>query len=272
MASDLEKESLSELKLPLFSISNTHLRMQSPERSGASTPPSASVPFHWEEEPGKPKPCTALSTFTIPDDFAKKCLELPPRLLVDAKQYSSPTTVLEGPYIGWSSRFQSFRIAKNSSPSTQLLDGSTYIGRSSRFQSYSFRMGGQCYGSFRATGDSSPEPALPYESLTVSKKSQKEKGNILGFWRRRTLTCRKEVAGGSYIFPSSEDKENDSGRQGEDISRSTTVKITTIRRMGSSANLPHARAHFWANIYEGLKQAVPWKNRRVKKEKEGLMS
>ncbi|GLU00833.1 hypothetical protein SLE2022_181720 [Rubroshorea leprosula] len=244
MASDPEKDSLSELKLPLFSISNTHLRMQSPERSGASTPPSASVPFHWEEEPGKPKPCTALSTFTIPDDFAKKCLELPPRLLVDAKQYSSPTTVLEGPYIGWSSRFQS----------------------------YSFRMGGQCYGSFRATGDSSPEPALPYESLTVSKKSQKEKGNILGFWRRRTLMCRREVAGGSYIFPSSEDKENDSGRQGEDISRRTTVKITTIRRMGSSANLPHARAHFWVNIYEGLKQAVPWKNRRGKKEKEGLMS
>lgn len=252
MASDREKESLAELKLPLFSFSHkyNHVRRQSPERSGASTPPSASVPFHWEEEPGKPKPCTALSTFSISDDFAKKCLELPPRLLVDAKQYSSPTTVLEGPYIGWSSRFQSFRMAKHFSPSTQILEGSTYIGRSSRFQSYSFRMGSECYGSFRATGDSSPEPAVPYGALTVSKKSQKEKekGKILGFWRRTTLRCRREVAGGSYIFPSSEDRESECGREGEDISRSTTVKITTIRRIGSSANLPHARAHFWVSF------------------------
>ncbi|MCH93452.1 hypothetical protein A2U01_0014403, partial [Trifolium medium] len=73
--------------------------MYSPERSGTKTPPlhnSASVPFGWEEEPGKPKPCTDLVTFSNPTTM--KCLELPPRLLIDTTKLQSPTTVLDGPY------------------------------------------------------------------------------------------------------------------------------------------------------------------------------
>ncbi|KAJ1378684.1 hypothetical protein SESBI_47581 [Sesbania bispinosa] len=85
-------------RLPLFN----HPPMHSPERSGMVTPPlhtSASVPFGWEEEPGKPRPCTALVSFSNP---TPKCLELPPRLLTDANltKQPSPTTVLEGPYMG----------------------------------------------------------------------------------------------------------------------------------------------------------------------------
>ncbi|KAE9593578.1 hypothetical protein Lal_00036621 [Lupinus albus] len=73
-------------KLPLFSIP----AMKSPERSGMITPPfhaSVSVPFHWEQEPGKPIPCNALITFS---NNIPKSLELPPRLLLP-----SPTTVLD---------------------------------------------------------------------------------------------------------------------------------------------------------------------------------
>lgn len=71
----------SELpKLPLLAIT----AMESPDRSGMQTPPirsSVSVPFRWEEEPGKPRFC-----FTTPNSkestAQRKCLELPPRLLL----------------------------------------------------------------------------------------------------------------------------------------------------------------------------------------------
>ncbi|TYI00111.1 hypothetical protein ES332_A11G111000v1 [Gossypium tomentosum] len=165
MGSEEEKESTYTPKLPLFSASHAH--MQSPERSGMLTPPlhaSASVPFRWEEEPGKPKPCTALTSFTTLNDSAPKCLELPPRLLLDAKiaKLSSPTTVLEGPYTG-----------------------------RPRFQSSSFRMGSEFYGSFRA----SPE-TLQLGSMVLSKRGYKEKG-FLGFWRGRSLKARprRKLAG-----------------------------------------------------------------------------
>jgi hypothetical protein len=81
-------------KIPKLPLLNPSPLMYSPERSsGTKTPPlyiSASVPFGWEEEPGKPKPCTDIVTFSNPT-LIKKCLELPPKL-------QSPTTVLDGPY------------------------------------------------------------------------------------------------------------------------------------------------------------------------------
>jgi hypothetical protein len=95
MGSAVEAVGSLTSKVPLFSVS----LMQSTEPSGMLTPPlhsSALVPFRWEEEPGKPRPCTALATVT--NVFVTKCLELPPRLLSDIK-LSSPTTVLEGPYV-----------------------------------------------------------------------------------------------------------------------------------------------------------------------------
>lgn len=77
------EEQRSIARLPLFSI-------QSPEteRSGMATPPLetlASVPFRWEQVPGKPRPCSALVSFSNP-----KCLELPPRLFTP-----SPATVFK---------------------------------------------------------------------------------------------------------------------------------------------------------------------------------
>ncbi|XWS76862.1 hypothetical protein CRYUN_Cryun01aG0214400 [Craigia yunnanensis] len=238
MGSEAEKESSYTPKLPLFSASHAH--RQSPERSGMLTPPlnaSASVPFRWEEEPGKPKPCTALTTFSNPSDFAQKCLELPPRLLLDAKinKLPSPTTVLEGPYMG-----------------------------RARFQSSSFRMGSECYGSFRA-GSCSPE-MVQLGDMVLSKRGYKEKG-FLGPWRRRALEARREVGGNSYVFPSSGDRDSECSREGEESS-STTVKITRIRRVGSFSSLSHSKSHFWASIYEGLKQVIPWSKRE---KKDGFM-
>ena len=218
MGSEAEKESSYTPKLPLFSAS--HAETQSPERSGMLTPPlhaSASVPFRWEEEPGKPKPCTTLKTFSNPSDVAQKCLELPPRLLLDAKitKLPSPTTVLEGPYMG-----------------------------SARSQFSSFRMGSECYGSFRA-GSCSPEMVQ-----LGSKRGYKEKG-FLGSWRRGALEARREVGGNSYVFPSSGDRDSECSREGEESS-STSVKITRIRRVGSFPSLSHSKSHFWVSFSQFL--------------------
>lgn len=70
---------------------------------GLSTPPIhtlASVPFKWEEAPGKPRPCN--KTQSNPKSSTVRCLELPPRLLNEAKvnNMPSPTTVLDGPDVG----------------------------------------------------------------------------------------------------------------------------------------------------------------------------
>ncbi|XP_022757565.1 uncharacterized protein At4g00950-like [Durio zibethinus] len=238
MGSEAEKESSYKPKLLLFSASHAH--MQSPERSGMLTPPlhaSASVPFRWEEEPGKPKPCTTLTTFSNPNDFAQKCLELPPRLLQDAKitKLPSPTTVLEGPYMG-----------------------------RARFHSSSFRMGSECYGSFRA-GSCSPE-MVQFGTMVLSKRRYREKG-FLGSWRRRAFKARREVGGNSHVFPSSGDRDSECCREGDESS-STSVRITRIRRNGSFPSLSHSKSHFWASIYEGLKQVVPWSKRE---KKDGFM-
>ncbi|GMI98462.1 maternal effect embryo arrest 47 [Hibiscus trionum] len=226
MGSGAEEESSCILKLPLFSVS--HAQKQSPGRSGTLTPPfyvsAASVPFRWEEEPGKPKP---LSTFcSTPNESDRKCLELPPRLLQDAKltKLSSPTTVLEGPYVG---------------------------SRRARFQSSSFRMGSECYGSFRSAGSASPE------TMVLSKRG------FLGSWRRRTLKGRprREVCGNSYVFAASDDGDSECSRdRGEDRS----VKIHRITRIGSFPNFSHSKSHFWESVYESLMQVVPWSKREKK--------
>ncbi|GMI66764.1 maternal effect embryo arrest 47 [Hibiscus trionum] len=237
MGSEAEEESSYMPKLRLLSVS--HAQMQSPERPGTLTPPfyvsAASVPFRWEEEPGKPKPCTTLATFySAPNEAAQKCLELPPRLLLDAKvtKLPSPTTVLEGPYMG-----------------------------RARFQSSSFRMGSECYGSFRSTASDSPE-MLQLGTMVLSKRGYKEKG-FLGSWRRRALKARPrtEVSGNSYVFASSGDED----REGEeDSSCSNSVKISRITRIGSFPTLSHSKSHFWGSIYDGLMQVVPWSKRGKK--------
>lgn len=61
--------------------------------------PMASVPFEWEEAPGRPRPIN-ISGQCKPN--SARCLELPPRMLVEAQVMtshmpSSPTTVLDGP-------------------------------------------------------------------------------------------------------------------------------------------------------------------------------
>ncbi|KAJ8900678.1 hypothetical protein K2173_025455 [Erythroxylum novogranatense] len=232
---ETEPESSSTPRLPLLSNPFSRGLMQSPETSGALTPPfysSASIPFRWEEEPGKPRHCTILANKTV--DFTLKSLEPPPRLLMDAcfAKRVSPTTVLEGPYVGKSSRFQSssFRIIRR-----------------------------ERLGSFRSC--CSPEK----HQLGAMVLNDYKRG-LFGSWRwgMRAFKVKREVVGGSsHVFPSFVDREADN--EEEDDNTNGLAKNKRITRSGSFSALSHARSPFWVTIYEGLKQVVPWKGSKGKK-------
>ncbi|EEF45671.1 conserved hypothetical protein [Ricinus communis] len=107
---DYDHEPSPAPKLSLLSLPNKPYEQQQ-QQPGLLTPPihaPASVPFKWEEAPGKPRPsCTnnkSNSNNHHPKPkTAKRCLDLPPRLLFEASKVNnipSPTTVLDGPYMG----------------------------------------------------------------------------------------------------------------------------------------------------------------------------
>ncbi|XP_039048105.1 uncharacterized protein At4g00950-like isoform X2 [Hibiscus syriacus] len=213
MGFEAEKQSSYTPKLLLFSSPQPQAHMKSPERSGTLTPPlraSASVPFRWEEEPGKPKPCTTLTIFSNPNDLAQKCLELPPRLLHDARN----TPALEG------ARFQS---------------------------SSSFRMGSACYGSFRG-GSGSPE-RVHLGSMVLSKRGTYKAKGFLGSLRRRAFKASREVGGtgNSYVFPSSGDRDSECSTE-EESNSTTSVKIIRTKRVGSFRSLLHSNSKFWEGL------------------------
>lgn len=112
-------------KLSLFSLPS-----QPPEPPGSMSPPlraSASVPFLWEEAPGKPRRCSTYSYVTddqLEIEITTKSLGLPPRLLTaDVIKFTnlpSPTTVLDGPDVG---RSLSFTLSFRSPESSNLAVG-----------------------------------------------------------------------------------------------------------------------------------------------------
>ncbi|KAL8115067.1 hypothetical protein AgCh_021770 [Apium graveolens] len=232
--------------LPLFSASPK----QSAEPSGLSTPPlqtSASVPFLWEQEPGKPLPCTAI--VSVPT--LKKCLELPPRL--QPTEYSrlitktpSPTTVLDGPY-----------IAKN------VISSASFRLFSSSKRQYSFDS--------RFSGRFSPERGA---LLLGENKGRKGLfGNYRG-QRKKSFKLKgiKDEYGSeaSSVFSQSLDDESPIRKEDENKSdnksSSTKVKRSKFRRNGSFSNLSRVKSHFWTAMCEGIKHAIPWKSRKSKKQ------
>ncbi|CAL5206480.1 unnamed protein product [Lathyrus oleraceus] len=102
----------------LISHYNTPHKLSLPRpcfSSEAPTPPprttAISVPFKWEEAPGKPKPRPSdrRSEPKERETSVVRALELPPRLLLSLESSNinapSPTTVLEGPYVGRAASF-----------------------------------------------------------------------------------------------------------------------------------------------------------------------
>ncbi|CDY51724.1 BnaA09g52110D [Brassica napus] len=271
-----QQENLAAMKLPVLPIKpNSHSHsMSSPIHSSIA----ASVPFSWEEEPGKPKQHSSSSSSSSSSPLTSspqthKSLELPPRLHSlekDGGKLNSPITVFDGPYS---------------------------MTRSRRLDSPSFRMmvkgSGDCYGSFRSDmyGDlddvdeeTKQESMSSGGSLALVKKRRGL--GFFGFSRRRALKRKTEFGRGSYVFPSSVERESESGKkeeeEGEDkrfgygdgdgitcsqSSRFCEVNIANISRTGSLSTLPtpssSSKSHFWTNVYAGLKQVVPWKNKKT---------
>ncbi|KAL2345917.1 hypothetical protein Fmac_007202 [Flemingia macrophylla] len=113
-----EREEQKKLPLTMTLFSNNIISIPSnanaiDERSGMVTPPlqtSASVPFRWEQEPGKPRPCSAL--------LSVKSLELPipPRLLIPSpstlfnSHSHTPCMLLNNHYASWTKKL--FKLNK----------------------------------------------------------------------------------------------------------------------------------------------------------------
>ncbi|XP_073287053.1 uncharacterized protein At4g00950-like [Primulina huaijiensis] len=209
----------------------------SPHRSGTATPPLqmlVSVPFKWEEEPGKPRLCTALIALPEPE---VKFLELPPcrmPLIMESTdkitKTPSPTTVLDGPYNLARPKFSSFRFFRDNHDS---------------FDSYS---------------SASPDSAL--DDIWIGKKSSGRRTSS-GFLGRTTLKWRggKKEFGGDVVgfSPSS------IAGCGSDTESGKKVKMEgKLRRTGSISRVsdarPTAHNYLWAAIYEGIKQVIPWKS------------
>ncbi|KAJ9681145.1 hypothetical protein PVL29_020166 [Vitis rotundifolia] len=228
MGSQAESDPSSIPKLPLFSIP-----MQEPEPSGVQTPPlqtTASVPFRWEEEPGKPRPCTAL--VALSKSSSARCLDPPPRLFSSDFKFSkmpSPTTVLEGPYAARSAfQCSSFSVTRD--------------------RRHSFGRGG------------SPERGQP-GAMVLGRRG------FFGGWGRKNYKGKREASRSLDL----EEEGSSPATTGDcNSGGGSSVEMTRMSRSGRYLSLSQARSPFWASVYEGLKQVVPWK-RSKKLKKDGLL-
>ncbi|GER37316.1 hypothetical protein STAS_13722 [Striga asiatica] len=109
-----------KLRFPFLPLSSAATHSPDHHHQPPPLETQASVPFKWEEQPGKPRPCTDIITVPEPGSGPAKLPEPPPcrlMLLADSgggriTKMPSPTTVLDGPYV-YSvvrPRFSSFRL------------------------------------------------------------------------------------------------------------------------------------------------------------------
>ncbi|CAK9152937.1 unnamed protein product [Ilex paraguariensis] len=234
MEPEAELEHIFSPKLPLFSVPLMH----SPQHSEMLTlsPPYslASVPFRWEEEPGKPRPCTTTAAARIitvhpnKNGNRPKRLKLPPRVLAGAKisKPCSPTTVLDGPDVD-----------------------------KTVFSSTSFRFMTKLEGTFDSSS-SSPAETQREQLWTMVLRKRRNK-MMRGFQKNRkvkhkdgtgryfTYSCygKKKVDGGCFVFPSSMDVADCSeGKNG-----GTRTKMARIIGNGKFSTLSQTKAQFWAS-------------------------
>ncbi|MCL7045772.1 hypothetical protein MKW94_021552, partial [Papaver nudicaule] len=206
MGFEAEPEPTSAPKLSLFSLPN-----QSPEPTGMLTPPlrpPASVPFLWEEAPGRPRGgCTENRS----NDVAR-CLELPPRLLSEVKiiEIPSPTTVLEGPYItGRSSSFSSASFSRE-----RFSDTSHHVNSKATGQGYfgNWVKKNTSSSSFKGFGQSTED------NIVISR-------------------CSSSVSSSAFLTEVVVDGGGDENF--------TKVKITRFRRRGSFLGLSNTSSQLW---------------------------
>ncbi|KAI5649603.1 hypothetical protein M9H77_35608 [Catharanthus roseus] len=226
----LENEPNSTPKLSLTKLPSK-LRFSS-VMSSAATPPLnrlASIPFEWEEAPGKPRSDLIMITAAASPAASKRtsvarCLDLPPRLL----NSSSPTTVLDGP-------------DHHGSPHKTVSFSSNSIPK----------------GSFRR---------LHEEAAAVVRRSdsggEKSSGDIeeiirgkrikVSSWRWGERSFKEIRHCGNHHRSSSSTSPNSSKS-----CRHANAKLSRInKRRSSFLNLSHAGSNLLSSVYGSLKQVV----------------
>ncbi|KAM7463671.1 hypothetical protein LguiA_031792 [Lonicera macranthoides] len=202
-----------------------------PDPPGLLTPPLhtlVSIPFQWEEAPGKPR-TTAEAGPPASKLKAARSLDLPPRLITESAKTPSPgnpqlktARSLDLPPRLTSS--EGGKITNMPSPTT-VLDGPT----PGRFLSntVSFR---SPRGSFRSPGEIKRGERVRFSS-----------------WRW----------GG--------DSKGSSDFSSDYVGDTKVKKITRVRRKGSFLRFSdNTNSSLLGTIYESFKKVVPWKRRQVK--------
>ncbi|CAA0409471.1 unnamed protein product [Arabidopsis thaliana] len=218
-------------QLPLFSYPMNNIAYET--TPGLATPPvniAGSVPFLWEEAPGKPR--RVKKPARLNQKGVVRSLELPPRLVLPGESTTvnepSPTTVLDGPY---DLRRRSLSLPRSAAvirklrgvPAPAPEKEERLVGGSSRWGSF-----GNC--------------------KEVSE-------GIFDFSRFRDdgYDCRRDWAGGGGVGNFAGDAK---------------VKLYRIIKKGSFFNLSHTtKSDFWARVYEGFKQVIPWKRKQENLER-----
>ena len=201
MGSEAECETTPTPKLSLYSFLG-----KAKEPSGMITPPvhtSVSIPFQWEEAPGKPRPfhSTTSDTTSQSKPNAARCLELPPRLLAEAKvaNMPSPTTVLDGPDGG---RFLSYTLSFRKGGSFRSPDNK-------RVNKEKVKFGSSRWGSFRKAGrvvQGSFDFATPVvdggDGAQVKITRVRRKGSLLSLSQARSHVLVSAKTSSSLMIPS----------------------------------------------------------------------
>ncbi|KAG7534013.1 hypothetical protein ISN45_Aa08g015940 [Arabidopsis thaliana x Arabidopsis arenosa] len=221
-------------KLPLFSYPmNNRVYETTP---GLATPPvniAGSVPFLWEEAPGKPR--RVKKPARLNQKGVVRSLDLPPRLLLPGESTAvnepSPTTVLDGPY---DLRRRSLSLPRSAAVIRKLRG----VPAPAPEKEQRLLGGSNRWGSFA--------------------KCKEVSEGIFDFSRFRDdgFDCRRDWTGGGGGVG------NFAGDGG------TKVKLYRIIKKGSFFNLSHTtKSDFWARVYEGFKQVIPWKRKQENLER-----
>ncbi|KAK4350971.1 hypothetical protein RND71_030284 [Anisodus tanguticus] len=180
---ETSSNSYSTPKLSLSKLPNKPRNNINPLAAYTTPPlhPSVSIPFQWEEAPGKPKSPTKSKV--------ARCLELPPRLLlseaIKITNTPSPTTVLDGPYVGRS--FSSINEAAVEKKANMLMM------RSWRWESFKENDRGVVVkGNFDFSGPLTSKSSA-YDFHTHQRKVFTRKGSLFNFSRTNS-----NLLGGIY--------------------------------------------------------------------------
>lgn len=240
-----------------------------------STPPLRSritVPFLWEDAPGKPKlrEATASALFfpsaaaadPLPADGGATAraggdreggavarpapLKLPPRLQAAPRpeySFSSPKTVLQGPYV---------RAGGEKPPRPLRRSGSTVSCRmklGAGGGAFSWRKATAASAGGKKDGHHDHDASCCSPAASSSASSSSSSSSSMSYF----FDVHSRGSGHWQQADGREDPED--GDVGDDGAKGS-VRITRFRRNRSLPNI--STSHLWASIRKGVKQISPW--------------